>query len=34
MISFMPELNPAHDLLKKREWNHDQEDYDMVIDGE
>jgi phage terminase large subunit-like protein len=31
MISFLPELNPASDLLKKREWDHDQEDYDMVI---
>lgn len=32
MISFMPELNPAHDLMKKREYNHEVQDYDMVVD--
>jgi phage terminase large subunit-like protein len=32
MISFMPELNPLPDTTPLREYDHDQQDYDMVID--
>lgn len=34
MISFMPELNPEPDIGPKREYDHEQPDYDMVIAGE
>jgi phage terminase large subunit-like protein len=31
MISFLPELNPLPDARPVREYDHDQQDYDMVI---
>jgi phage terminase large subunit-like protein len=31
MISFMPELNPLPDTTPVREFDHDQQDYDMVV---
>lgn len=34
MISFMPELNPEPEIGPKREYDHEQPDYDMVIEGE